>query len=317
MTSISKERFLVLDTFRGIVAICVVIYHLNIVSSIGEIDFFKNSHIFVEFFFILSGFVLEHSYGYKENLNFKVYVLQRTFRLLPLHLFMLAILVLLEGGKFIAYNNFHLGFNNLPFSGDNGVEQIIPNVFLLQAWFAAPLSFNSPAWSISVEYYIYMFFFLSLILFKKFKKEKYFIIAIFFFYLNYIDFEYVNDYVIRGISCFFYGAFLYTIYKSIGIQDRSYQSNNIKVISFFWNSLESILLFMVGIVINTSFAHKEILAPVFFGIVVLVFSFERGYFSTLLKIKALKKVGLLSYSIYMTHWAILFLISSVMLISKK
>jgi len=57
------KRFEVLDSFRGIAALCIILLHLHLHSnSIVEYNFFRNSAIFVEFFFILSGFVLSHGY---------------------------------------------------------------------------------------------------------------------------------------------------------------------------------------------------------------------------------------------------------------
>ena len=97
----AKNRFIVLDSFRGICAVCVVMYHLHWVASLAEIDFFRGSGIFVEFFFVLSGFVLAHGYGFRESLNFKEFVRSRFFRLYPLHLFMLLVFVALEFGKWV------------------------------------------------------------------------------------------------------------------------------------------------------------------------------------------------------------------------
>ena len=69
-----KGRFEALDAFRGICAICVVIFHMNILNSFTEISFFRGSAILVDFFFALSGFVLAHSYGFKQNLKFKKFM---------------------------------------------------------------------------------------------------------------------------------------------------------------------------------------------------------------------------------------------------
>lgn len=65
-----NKRFEALDAFRGICAISVVIFHMHFIDSITELSFFRGSAIFVEFFFILSGFVLAHGYGSREGLKF-------------------------------------------------------------------------------------------------------------------------------------------------------------------------------------------------------------------------------------------------------
>ncbi len=64
------ERFETLDSLRGICAIFVVFFHMNIVGAFTELSFFRNSSIFVEFFFVLSGFVLAHSYLNKSKIYY-------------------------------------------------------------------------------------------------------------------------------------------------------------------------------------------------------------------------------------------------------
>ncbi len=111
-----KKRFEALDAFRGICALSVVVYHMHFISSITELDFFRGSAIFVEFFFVLSGFVLTHGYGFKNNLNFYTFMKSRFFRIYPLHFFMFVVFVIFEFGKLFAYKYGGMIFNNEPFT---------------------------------------------------------------------------------------------------------------------------------------------------------------------------------------------------------
>lgn len=97
-----RIRFLVLDSFRGLCAIFVVMYHISIANSIATHGFFRSSHLFVEIFFILSGFVLAHSYAFRDGLTFKKLIIPRAFRIFPLHLFVVAIMVEIECCKLYA-----------------------------------------------------------------------------------------------------------------------------------------------------------------------------------------------------------------------
>ena len=62
-------------------------------DSISEVDFFNGSLLFVQFFFVLSGFVLAHSYCEKK-ITFNSFILGRIFRIFPLHLSMLLLMIL-------------------------------------------------------------------------------------------------------------------------------------------------------------------------------------------------------------------------------
>ncbi|MDC9529403.1 acyltransferase [Pseudoalteromonas sp. Angola-7] len=304
-----KKRFKALDAFRGLCAISVVLYHMHIVGSITELRFFQESGIFVEFFFILSGFVLTHGYGYKKNLNFKTYCKARFFRIYPLHFFILMVFIAFELMKLIA-TNFGVSFNGEPFSAKTAVSEIIPNLLLIQSWtpYTEHLSFNFPSWSISIEFYIYFLFFSTVVLFSKFKLLIWLTASIFAFLLIYLNSELLTKQVLSGLSCFFGGAITYSLYRKI---------SHIKIPYVFGSTFELTLLVSIVFVVQEQFELKLIIAPLLFLLTVLLFSFEAGVISKVLKIKPLQLTGQLSYSIYMTHAAILFLVAAVTLVFKK
>ena len=305
-----NKRFESLDAFRGLAALFVVVFHMRLVGSITELDFFRGSSIFVEFFFILSGFVLTHGYGSKENLKFFTLMKARFFRLYPLHLFMFVIFLLLEFGKLAAYKYGGFTFNNIPFTQGTAIAEIIPNLLLIQSWlpFSEPLSFNYPAWSISIEFYLYVFFSLSIVVLPKFKKIIWFFTLSIAFYLIISESEMLVSKVLRGLSCFFGGALTYLLYKKIA---------HIKVTKSLGSVVEVAVVFFVVIIVQSDFKYQNIVATVLFYIVILVFSFESGVISNILKLKPFQETGKLSYSIYMTHAAILFCLTSIALALQK
>ncbi|MDP9056975.1 MAG: acyltransferase [Pseudomonadota bacterium] len=77
----SKKRYVLLDGMRGIAALAVVVMH-HFTSSIG---FFRNSAGAVDFFFILSGFVIFHAYE-RKRLSTIRFMAIRIARLYPLFL---------------------------------------------------------------------------------------------------------------------------------------------------------------------------------------------------------------------------------------
>ncbi len=304
-----NQRFLVLDSFRGIAAICVVILHMSIIGSITELNFFRGSSLFVEFFFVLSGFVLAHTYGFKD-VSFKRFIISRTFRLYPLHLFMFFIFVFLELGKLVAYKYGFL-FNNLPFTGKKALSEIIPNLLFLQSWLPGfePSSWNFPSWSLSVEYYMYIIFFFTLFIKSNFKYIVWFLFSFISFYMIVNSFGIMSE-VIRGLSCFFAGALIYLVYRKVNLKFENINSKLFSIIEF-------LSIFLIIYIISYVEEYKAIYASFTFLVIVFFFAFEKGVLSKILKVSFFQLLGKLSYSIYMTHAAILFCLLSIAMVLEK
>jgi peptidoglycan/LPS O-acetylase OafA/YrhL len=305
------NRFEVLDSFRGLCALFVVIYHIHVTDSVAEIAFFRGSSVFVEFFFVLSGFVLAHGYAFRENLSFGPFLCARFFRLYPLHVFMLMVFILLEMGKWSALQFFGIGFNNVAFTNDYALESILPNLLLVHAWspHTNPLSFNTPSWSISIEFYMYLLLYFSLLMVERFRVLIWVLIPFTMFYLMAIESDLLVPAVMRGLSGFFAGVICYLVY-------RRYISR-IKLSRWLASLVEVMLILMVIAVVQSDVDHRSVWATLVFFIVVLWFSLERGLLSTVLKGSSLQFLGRLSYSIYMTHAAVIYLFTSCFLLLQK
>ena len=304
----SQQKFKVLDSFRGLCAISVMLYHMRFVGSITEFSFFRNSAIFVDFFFILSGFVLTHSYGFRDELNFKKFFKARFFRIFPLHAFMLFVFILLEISRLIAYSYFNFQFNNIPFTGKKSILEIIPNLLLIHSWSSATeiYSFNDQSWSISIEFYTYMLFFITL----NFVRSKFFIwsfIALTMSYFLISQSELFQITVLRGVSCFFIGTIGYTLYVKI---------KHINISFIIGTIIEFIVLGLVFYAVSYIVYEKIVLIGLFF-FAILIFSFESGLISKILIKDLFQYVGKLSYSIYMIHGAIWFCLISLSMIIQK
>ncbi len=156
-----------LTSLRGIAALIVVVHHFayytlpqtgKFLSSYSH--FFQNGYLCVDFFFILSGFIMAHVYandfyGQVNKSDYWKYLRARFARIYPLHLFTLLVLVGLELIKMSA------GMAHV-FTGKFNLIALFANVFLLQAFdlncpplFWCGTYWNEPAWSISVEFAIY------------------------------------------------------------------------------------------------------------------------------------------------------------------
>ncbi len=116
--------------------------------------------------------------------------------------------------------------------------------------------------------------------------------------------------VIRGLSCFFAGALTYLIYKKIHLKLVDINTNLFSIIEF-------LLIILIIYIISYIDEYKAIYASFVFLAIVFFFAFEKGVLSKMLKASFFQLLGKLSYSIYMTHAAILFcLISTAMVLEK-
>lgn len=157
----AREFFGGLESLRGLAALLVVLYHLPPWHpTLFEIPLIRHGHLMVNFFFVLSGFVLFHSYAKKLRtaVDLRRFVLLRLGRLYPIHLLFMAPFLLIELGKWWSASHGHAQLN-APTLGAI-VETLTANLLLAQGLgFTdnAP-AFNFPNWSISVEFYTYLVF---------------------------------------------------------------------------------------------------------------------------------------------------------------
>ena len=141
---------------RFIAAISIVIFHYGEGVSLFYNDYtsflFKQAHLGVSYFFVLSGFVMIIAYGNCNHITFIEYIKNRVIRIYPAYL--LAIFLILLTNAFQDINKLDL----------------ILNITMLQSWLPKKaLTLNYPGWSLSVE----LFFYISFpILFNHFYSKK-------------------------------------------------------------------------------------------------------------------------------------------------
>ncbi|QGZ29470.1 acyltransferase family protein [Stutzerimonas stutzeri] len=308
------KRFVVLDSFRGICAVAVVLFHTQILLSFSELSFFRHADLFVEFFFVLSGFVLFHAYGRRDfgPDAFKRFIISRTFRLYPLHLVMLLVFIGLEFGKLWAEHH-GFSFNDAAFSGKTAPSEILPNALLLQSWIGDfnSLSFNTPAWSISIEYYLYMVLGLVLLVMPRYCAQVLALATLISFAALYVELDVIKPFIWRGASCFFAGALTYRLYERLEpaiarLDDRP-----------LFTALEVLCLLLVYRTLTHETPHQGMVASLLFCAVVLVFANERGALSQLLQRRGFARLGELSFSIYLTHAAVIFAFTSAAVVLSK
>ena len=154
MASLPPTRIEQLTSLRFFAALAVLASHLwplaeepNPVQPIAK-TLFHEGYAGVSFFFMLSGFILSHTYGAKlagGTISRGKYLALRVARIAPLHW--------LTGLPFAIWALASLGASSLPVS--------LVNLALLQSWVPSEhwyFSLNEPSWSLSDELFFYTLF---------------------------------------------------------------------------------------------------------------------------------------------------------------
>lgn len=294
MEANEARRFVVLDFYRFVAALGVFIFHLKTIDS-GIAPIWNGSYgLFVDMFFILSGFVISYSYP-SDARGLKAYsrfMIRRIARIYPLHFLTLLVFVLL------------IGFG-LDRSARSTPLDFLYNLVLLQAWGVTDhLSFNSPSWSISAEFFCYLIFPLLMLLARK-----------------------VHPLVLAAIVAALY---LVLAHGHLPIwQERSqmyganYDYGMLRALPSFLNGIllailfrlshpyrhkpvvfAGIALFGISVLVLNIFAKPD-LAIILFSCAILLTAVGESAFVQIPGSRLLGRLGNTSYSIYMLHDAVL------------
>ncbi len=277
----------------------------------------------VDFFFVLSGFIITHVYqhyfkdGFKWSV-FKKFMIARFARLYPLHLatllFMIGIYVIMQTtGIFDSlYTGMQLAFEP---------NAILSNLLLVQSWGIHPEpTWNAPSWSISVEWWTYILFpFFIFFLAKTGRWAKWLttVVAIggylaIMYYFQPAQFEARQAYLegvsempntidvmvgsglLRCICGFLLGMVVYLAFENR--QGESWLSNSTLMITTW-------ILMFVGWHFNLI---PDVVSAVIFGLMILMAAYNNGFGKRLLNVRWLQFLGDISYSTYMVHMPIIF-----------
>jgi peptidoglycan/LPS O-acetylase OafA/YrhL len=172
-----EERVPGLTALRGIAALCVLLHHFTgfLLPATGEAlarwtGCFARSYLWVDFFFLLSGFLLAHLYrdhvGFGKPFRaYGAFLRARLARIYPLHLVTLLATVALalamvaaeiRNAGIDAYVANHRAGS---FYGNDSVPGLVRHLLLLQTLNAGGYTdWNGPAWSIGAEWIAYVLF---------------------------------------------------------------------------------------------------------------------------------------------------------------
>lgn len=246
-------------------------------------------YLAVPMFFILSGFILSHTYFPRYGLRYHAdFVYRRFARLWPVHAAsMLALMA------YMAVIVAHSG----RFEDESGsfAWQYVPGeLAMVRSWFSKDLVWNYPAWSIQAEWFAYLLVFP--VAFRSFRNiSKCWIlvcvISILLFGHTFLPHERFPGMCAEILLLFLAGSALYRLRLLLPHFPGT------------WIATTGLLLFMVSV--SGVFIHSIWLIYLAFALLIFGLSYDGGWLAQLLSKRPVVYGGLISYSMYMTHAVVL------------
>jgi peptidoglycan/LPS O-acetylase OafA/YrhL len=303
-----------LTPMRGIAAIWVMFFHMDVIIFYREFGtliphetsgILTKGYLWVDFFFLLSGFIISHVYGetlsnhFRKWKTIKTYLWARFSRIYPLHLFTLLLLIpfvvvfpiispaVVDG----SWKTF-MAWSALP-----------GNLLLLNAMNQhSYLSWNLVSWSIGAEWWTYLAAcFIIPFVFKKSWVQNVIlavvaasVLSVMIYWKGNLDITFDYGWV-RCVAEFSLGAVLYQMYqKQLGKDVLS------KSFSFLCAFGFIVLIF--------HFSWNDLFVIPTFCLLLLATAHNNGAIKTILETRIFKYFGDISYSIYMMHgvWFMVF-----------
>jgi peptidoglycan/LPS O-acetylase OafA/YrhL len=315
-------RYRVLDAWRGICACLVAFVHVPVAHGWQGANAFHNMQLFVDFFFVLSGFVICFAYGWrmKGDRDWQGFMIRRFGRVYPLHVAALAGFIVLELAKAVTGLFTTLPMDGAPFTGPRSIATLVSNLVMTQSFgLHGMTSWNGPAWSIGVEFYTYAVF-AAAVLIAGARSSVFLALAVLglavMALFSPLWLFATHDF---GFWRCLYGFFLgCLVCNLIGGISRSAVPVRLAV-NAGWTRMPSATVveiaavaLLIAYILLTGLNASSLAAPVVFAGIIAIFAAESGAISRVLLTAPAQALGLWSYSIYMIHMLLYAVLKIVM-----
>lgn len=306
-------RVVELESIRGLAALLIVFFHMPPWNPwLAGLGIFHSAYLMVDLFFVLSGFVIYKAYAGNIASTGRLARFQflRFGRLYPVHLVFLGVFLLIEIAKLVAQRRYGLvSPNSQPFDVNN-LSALLAQVFLAQALWNSGLenTFNTPAWSISVEFYTYLVFGLVMLAFRQRKELACAVAAVLALLLSQTVLDHHIGHLLRCCCGFFMGCCV-----AVAIDHRRSNAPFPGVVGGM-----VVLAMLLYLQLKPDTHSYDILMGPLTAILIYVVVLSKGsWLSSLLRQPLLVRLGELSYSVYMSHLTVLWLASQVFRVVLK
>ena len=287
--------------------------HFNARGYISQLPLVQNAFLFVDFFFVLSGFVIGSSYGERLRAGYSVrkFMALRLGRIYPLHVAVLLMFVLFEFCLALMPGLAQRGAFGDPFS----LTTLVQSLLLIQIFVGPEISaWNLPSWSIAAEMWTYLIFAALLRWTPRLTMPFCLLAAIAApMFLAVQSDRYMNvlhdGALVRCIFGFALGVIGWRLAdRAASISLPRWADHAVEI------GIAAIIIMFVSL---AGGGPSSLGAPFLFLIAVLIFCRERGCVSALLTRGPFLLIGGLSYSIYMIHTFLQFrLVNAATLLGK-
>lgn len=283
----------------------VALFHFDVISHLSFLPLTRHAYLFVDFFFVLSGFVIAANYRSRlaEGFGIGRFLILRLGRIYPLHLVTLLLFIPIDAAK--------------DGIGPNLLQAIVTNVLLLQGLGVNPQNWlNFASWSIGAEFAAYVIF--AAVVSRIGPTIWPWLLPIMAgpIVLATISPDGMNatyDYgLVRCLYGFALGVVSFDVRERFAVlrarltpsaETLLETASFLLVIGYVWVAGRSVAL--------------QVASPVVFTLVVLVFAREAGAVSRGLTMPFMLVIGMLTYSIYMLHPLVRAVVRAVLMVVER
>lgn len=278
-SSETRERIFRIDFFRLIFTLFVILHHI-----LNILNIYNRAQYSVEFFFVLSGFMLVYTF---KNTSIFQFTIKKLFHFLPYALLA---------------NTLALFFVDHP-----SIIRFLSSVSLFASTGVFPISpYYVPTWYLSVLFWVSIFYFI-LLKYARSKIVNLTVSLIILICIPYMESQismpipkipFITYGMVRGIFCMGMGYFLGLFY--ITYQPTLFSAS--KKISWIYSGLEVITIGLIcsSMFIPSFFFSQFLIFPLFI-LILYLFLLKRGWLSNFFNKPVTTNLAKYTLPIFMTH----------------